>query len=111
MTGPEIHLKLQDNSQHMFLDRPIEADSTTDIIYMMCPMHLLTIEDKMKELEMGKVIAILTDYDGALEDIPEWCTKTGNEFLGILENPDYYTFYVKKTSELPLKSIDGKKQK
>ncbi len=103
--------KLDDNNQHKFIDKPVEADSTTDIIYMMCPMHLLTIEDKMKELEMGKVLAILTDYDGALEDIPEWCTKTGNEFLGILESPDYYTFYVKKKTESHQKDIDGKEQK
>ncbi len=82
-----------------FLDKPIEADSTTDIIYMMCPMHLLTIEQQIKELKVGQVLAVLTDYDGAIEDIPAWCRKTGNEFLGILEEPDYYTFYVKKLKE------------
>ena len=89
----------QRNLKTMFLDKPLDADATTDIIYMMCPMHLLTIEQKIKELKAGQVLAILTDYDGALQDIPEWCTKTGNEFLGILEAPDHYKFYVKKLSE------------
>lgn len=90
-----------ENSPHMrFIDKPINADATTDIIYMMCPMHLLTIEEKIKELRKGQVLAILTDYDGALEDIPDWCAKTGNEFLGILESPDAYTFYVRKLSAL-----------
>jgi TusA-related sulfurtransferase len=86
----------QTNLKSLFIDKPIAADATTDIIYMMCPMHLLTIKDKIKELKKGQVLAILTDYDGALEDIPDWCAKTGNEFLGILEAPDYYTFYVRK---------------
>ena len=82
-----------------FLDKPIAADATTDIIYMMCPMHLLTLQDRIKELKVGQVLAILTDYDGALEDIPAWCGKTGNEFVGVLESPDYYSFYVKKLKE------------
>ncbi len=83
-------------SQLKFFDKPIEADATTDIIYMMCPMHLLTLQERIKELRAGQVLAILTDYDGALEDIPAWCAQTGNEFLGILEDSDHYTFYIKK---------------
>ncbi len=84
------------NNQLKFFNEPMEADATTDIIYMMCPMHLLTIEEKVKEINPGQVLAILTDYDGALEDIPEWCAKTGNEFLGIYEDTDHYKFYIKK---------------
>ena len=88
--------KLQNGNQLNFLDKPLEADATTDIIYMMCPMHLLTIEDKIKEIDEGQILSILTDYDGALEDIPDWCRKTGNEFLGIYEDSDHYKFYIKK---------------
>ncbi len=96
MAIAEVPSKLQNNSQSKFLDKPIKADATTDIIYMMCPMHLLTIQQKIKELKVGQILAILTDYDGALEDIPEWCIKTGNKFLGILETSNHYEFYVKK---------------
>ena len=88
-----------DNNQLNFLKSPIDADATTDIIYMMCPMHLLTIEEQIQEIDPGQTIAILTDYEGALEDIPEWCTKTGNEFLGIYEDDDHYKFYIKKIKE------------
>jgi len=63
---------------------------------MMCPMHLLKLEEQMKELEPGQILEIMTDYDGALEDIPDWCKKTGNEFLGIDETPDFFKFYIKK---------------
>ena len=87
------------NNRLKFLDDPIETDATTDIIYMMCPMHLLTIEEQVKEIKMGETLAILTDYDGALEDIPAWCSKTGNEFLGIYEDVDHYKFYLKKIKE------------
>lgn len=77
----------------------IKADITADIVYMMCPMHLLKLDEMIKELEMGQVLEILTDYDGALEDIPAWCQKTGNEFIGLEESEDYYKFYIRKTVE------------
>lgn len=99
MGATEVSSQLKSDTKLKFLDKPLATDSTTDIIYMMCPMHLLTIQEKIKELKVGQTLAILTDYDGALEDIPEWCRKTGNEFLGILETPDYYQFFVKKLKE------------
>jgi len=97
MSLAEAH-QLDDSGIH-FLSEPLKADSETDVIYMMCPMHLLTLDDKVKEIKVGQVLSILTDYDGALEDIPEWCSKTGNEFLGIYEDTDHYKFFIKKLKE------------
>ena len=78
-----------------FVDR-IKADVTTDIVYMMCPMHLLKLEEQVRELEPGQILEIMTDYDGALEDIPDWCEKTGNEFLGMEDSGDFFKFYIRK---------------
>jgi TusA-related sulfurtransferase len=78
-----------------FVDN-IKADVTTDVVYMMCPMHLLRLEEMIREIEPGQVLEILTDYDGALEDIPGWCEKNGHEFLGIEETEDFYKFFIKK---------------
>ncbi len=74
----------------------IKADVTADAVYMMCPMHLLKLEEMMKGLGAGQILEVMTDYDGALEDIPGWCLQTGNEFLGVEETEDYYKFFVMK---------------
>jgi len=74
----------------------INADVTADIVYMMCPMHLLKLDEMIKQLDKGQVLQILTDYDGALEDIPAWCDKTGNEFIGLEDEEDYYKLYIRK---------------
>jgi TusA-related sulfurtransferase len=74
----------------------VKPDVSTDIVYMMCPMHLLKLEEQIKELEQGQILEIMTDYDGALEDIPAWCNRTGNEFLGMEETGDFFKFYIKK---------------
>ncbi len=74
----------------------VQPDVTTDVVYMMCPMHLLKLEEMIEELEPGQVLEILTDYDGALDDIPGWCERTGHEFIGVDEAEDYYKFYIRK---------------
>lgn len=81
-----------------FVEQDIRPDVTTDIVYMMCPMHLLKLDEMMGQLGDGQVLELLTDYDGALDDVPEWCEKTGNEFLGVDEAEDYFKFYIRKTT-------------
>ncbi len=76
----------------------VKPDVISDIVYMMCPMHLLKLEEQMRELDPGQILEIMTDYDGALEDIPAWCEKTGNEFLGVEDSEDFYKFYIKKVA-------------
>lgn len=76
----------------------VKADVTADIVYMMCPMHLLKLDEMIRGLENGQVLEILTDYDGSLEDIPQWCEKTRNEFIGLEETEDFFKFYIRKTS-------------
>ncbi len=79
----------------------VKADITTDVVYMMCPMHLLKLEEMISEIGPGQVLEILTDYDGALEDIPGWCEKHGHEFIGIDEEDDYFKFYIRKSEAKP----------
>ncbi len=74
------------------------ADATVDLVYRVCPMHLLEPGEMLADLETGQVLEVLTDYDGALEDIPAWCAKYGQEFIGIGEDEkeDCYRLYIRK---------------
>lgn len=74
----------------------VKADVTTDVVYMMCPMHLLKLQEMIKQIGPGQVLEILTDYDGALEDVPGWCKKYGHEFIGIDETENFYKLYIRK---------------
>lgn len=77
----------------------IKADATVDVVYRMCPMHLMATEEKMKELKKGQILEVVTDYEGSLEDIPAWCEKTGNELIGLDDSGEFFKFYIKKTSD------------
>ena len=50
-----------------------KADATADLIYPAGPMHLLEPMELIQDLLPGQGLEIVTDYDGALEDIPAWC--------------------------------------
>jgi TusA-related sulfurtransferase len=73
------------------------ADATLDLVCRMCPLHLLEPGEMLKCLKKNQVLQVLTDYDGALEDIPAWCKKCGQEFIGMEEDEDCYKLYVRKT--------------
>jgi TusA-related sulfurtransferase len=77
-----------------------KADATADLVYRVCPMHLLEPMELIQDLQKGQVLEILTDYDGALEDIPAWCAKHGQEFIGICEDDceQCYKLYIRKVS-------------
>lgn len=71
-------------------------DDTLDLVCRMCPLHLIEPGEKIKCMKSGQVLEVLTDYDGALEDIPAWCKKNGHEFVGMEEDDEYYKLYIRK---------------
>ena len=75
-----------------------KADASADLVYRVCPMHLLEPAEFFKDMQTGQVLGIITDYDGALEDLPSWYAKHGQEFVGLCENEDWdhYKLYIKK---------------
>ena len=72
------------------------ADDTLDLVCRMCPLHLIEPGEKLRCLKESQVLEVLTDYDGALEDIPAWCEKCGQEFIGMVEEGGCYKLYIKK---------------
>ncbi len=72
------------------------SDDTLDLVCRMCPMHLLEPGDKLRCMEKGQILEVLTDYDGALADIPAWCEENGQKFIGLEEDEDCYKLYIKK---------------
>ncbi|MFN3567543.1 MAG: sulfurtransferase TusA family protein [Caldimicrobium sp.] len=79
-----------------FLEKPSQVDLTVDVVHLMCPVHLLELNEAIKKINPGGVLEILTDYDRALEDIPRWCEVFEQEFLGVVEDGDVYKFYIRR---------------
>jgi tRNA 2-thiouridine synthesizing protein A len=74
----------------------MEKHLTFDARGLLCPMPILKTAQKIKEVEVGQVLELLTDDEGAREDVPAWCDQTGNEFLGMEEEGDTLKFYIRR---------------
>ena len=62
-------------------------------------MPIIRTAQKMKRMEIGEVLEVLSTDKGILEDMPAWCRQTGQEFLGIEEEDDIFKAYVKKIQD------------
>ena len=78
-------------------DMNIKADKVQDSIGQMCPMPIAFLAKNMRTMEIGQILEIRADDEGAEPDIPAWCQQTGNEFLGEeVGDQGTYRYYIKK---------------
>lgn len=71
-------------------------DDMLDARGMACPQPILKLAEAMKELKGGQLLKVLADDPGALEDIPVWCKRTGNQMISITEEGGTITAFVRK---------------
>jgi len=48
---------------------------------MFCPMPVIRTQDKIKELNIGDTLEVISTDPGALNDIPAWCRINGHRVL------------------------------
>ena len=74
----------------------MKADGTLDALGLLCPMPIIKTKIKLAEIEIGQILEVLADDEGFVKDLPAWCKKTGNEFLGIEKEADYFKGYIRR---------------
>jgi tRNA 2-thiouridine synthesizing protein A len=72
------------------------TDDTLDCTGLMCPMPIVKLAKKMKEMKSGEVLELVADDVGSKEDVPAWCNRTGNELVDQKEEGGKFYYYVKK---------------
>jgi len=74
----------------------MDKNDTLDAKGLMCPMPIVKLAKKMKELPVGAVLELIADDVGSKEDVPAWCKRTGNELVEEKEEGGVFYFYIKK---------------
>jgi TusA-related sulfurtransferase len=62
-----------------------QPDATLDTFGRLCPVPIILTAKRMKTLDAGAVLAVLSDDRGILEDMPLWCRTSRNELISIEE--------------------------
>lgn len=68
-----------------------------DCLGVSCPLPIVKIAEKMRELNPGEILEVWADDKGAKADVPAWCMGTGNEFISREEFGDQMQFLIRKT--------------
>jgi len=68
---------------------------TLDTVGLLCPMPIVELARKMKDLRSGDILEVLADDEGAKKDVPAWCNMTGNEYMG-MEEDEILKFTIRK---------------
>jgi len=58
---------------------------TLDARGLLCPLPVIRTQDRVKGLDPGTVLEVLTTDAGTIHDIPAWCRVHGHELLSIDE--------------------------
>jgi TusA-related sulfurtransferase len=74
----------------------IDATETVDARGAACPGPLMDLIGRVRSVESGDVVLLLSDNEQSLTDVSEWVDETDNELLAVDESGDQYEFYVEK---------------
>ena len=74
----------------------MDKHATLDCFGLLCPMPIIKLAQKIKELKPGEILELISTDEGIKEDAPAWCEATGNEFLGCKEEDEQYKVYIRR---------------
>ena len=74
----------------------MKGDVVLDARGQLCPMPIVNMAKKIKEVKPGQVLEVWADDEGAHADVPAWAAKTHNEFLGEEPAEGYTRYFVRK---------------
>jgi tRNA 2-thiouridine synthesizing protein A len=75
----------------------IVSQKMLDATGLSCPLPLLRTKKTLANMEIGEILEVLSSDPGSQKDIPKYCNRNGNIFLGSLPIGNGVTkFFIKK---------------
>ena len=74
--------------------REIEIDA----IGLLCPLPVLRVQKRMRQLEPGDTIRLIADDPAAIVDVPHYCDEQGHELVRHEEDVGGSVFVIRKSS-------------
>jgi TusA-related sulfurtransferase/rhodanese-related sulfurtransferase len=73
------------------------VDKTIDCKGLSCPMPIVRTKKAMEELAPGQVLEVLATDPGSVADVKSWANRTGQQFIGTVQEGDVYKHYIRKS--------------
>jgi tRNA 2-thiouridine synthesizing protein A len=73
------------------------AALTIDALGKKCPIPIIMLAERIREVAIGQMIEVLADDPAAKSDLPAWCMLKSQEFLLTRELPAGWSFLVRRS--------------
>ena len=60
---------------------------TIDALGRKCPVPIIMLAERIRQVPVGHVVAVLADDPAALTDVPAWCMLKSHEFIETQDIP------------------------
>jgi tRNA 2-thiouridine synthesizing protein A len=60
---------------------------TIDALGRKCPIPIIMLAERIREVPIGHVVAVLADDPAAESDVPAWCMLKSQEFVAMTDLP------------------------
>jgi tRNA 2-thiouridine synthesizing protein A len=77
-------------------DEALTPDLTVDMGQAGCGDLTPLIRGRMRELQSGQVLEVISEEPAAHEGIPAWSRLTGNELIGTVRESSRSRFFIRK---------------
>jgi tRNA 2-thiouridine synthesizing protein A len=74
-----------------------EPALTIDALGRKCPIPIIMLAERIAEIGVGEVLAVLSDDPAAQTDVPAWCQLKSHEFLAEREEQSGWAFLVRRS--------------
>ena len=68
-----------------------------DVCGLQCPLPVLKAQKRLKSLENGDLLKVLSTDPVAKIDFPHFCHESGNELISVNEDDGVLTFVIRKS--------------
>ena len=76
---------------------PAGAALTIDALGRKCPIPIIMLAARIREVAIGETIAVLADDPAAKSDLPAWCMLKSQEYLETRELASGWVFLVRRS--------------
>lgn len=70
---------------------------TIDALGKKCPIPIIMLADRIRDVRIGQLIAVLADDPAAKSDLPAWCALKSQEFVRTDELETGWSFLVRRS--------------
>jgi tRNA 2-thiouridine synthesizing protein A len=79
------------------LAAPGTAALTIDALGKKCPIPIIMLAERIREVAIGQLIEVLADDPAAKSDLPAWCMLKSQEYVRTDEHGSGWSFLVRRS--------------